>query len=155
FLNGLTVNGRSGTDLTKRDFVFAATCVPKGRFTIDSCLFEWVAGRLKGMEFSERKGDCLFRIIGGTTVPAAADEWVVHNRTRGICTGANFETDPFNRNEDAPHPVWRLKEQSEVVFAGCSLAELIVIQGAYADIRSSQCRIVRGFPGCAVDRRCF
>jgi hypothetical protein len=156
FLNGgLRVNGRSGTDPQQRDFVFAATSVPKGTFTIDSCLFEWVAGRLKGMEFSERKGDCLFRIIGGTTVPTAADDWVVNHRTRGICTGDNFETDPFNRNPDAKHPVWRLKDQSEVVFAGCSLAELIVQQRAYADIRSSECRIVGGFPGGVVDRRCF
>src|SRR5262245_18555528 len=75
-VNGLEVNGRSASGTT-RDFVFAARTVPgTDAFTLHSCLFEWVAGRLKGMTFN---GACVFRIIGSTTIPTAVVNWFVND----------------------------------------------------------------------------
>ena len=142
---GLKVNGRSATVNKQRDFVFAVTCACRGRapFTIDSCLFEWVAGRVTGMTFDTPpgKGDCLFRIIGSTTTLPNATPWSVKGKATGTCTGSNFTTE------------WKLNDQASVVFAGCSLSTLTVAAGATADIRSSECPDVsRSGPG-AVNRR--
>jgi hypothetical protein len=124
FVNNLTVNGRSASGAT-RDLVVAATSVPgQNVFNLNSCLFEWHAGRLNGMTFD---GACVFRIIGSTTIPAAVSGWSVNGTSTGICTGDNFTTG------------WTLGPGTSVVFGGCSLTALTVEAGATADIRSSEC----------------
>ena len=134
FVDGLEVNGRSASG-NARDFVFAATSVPgpNNPFTLNSCLFEWVAGRLNGMTFD---GDCLFRIIGSTQVPyndpTDIKGWFVNGTSKGICTGDNFRADD-------PTIGWTLGRGTSVVFGGCSLSALKVEAGATADIRSSEC----------------
>jgi hypothetical protein len=142
FLNGLKVKGRSASDPQQRDFVFAATCAPKGgsTFTIDSCLFEWVAGRVSGMTFDTPKGDCSFRIIGSTTTVPRAQPWAVNGTATGTCTGSKFTTE------------WTLNNDASVVFNGCWLSALTVASAtATADVQSSECPTLKG-PG-AVNRR--
>jgi hypothetical protein len=127
FVNGLTVNGRSAAVAgSTRDLVHAATCVPgPNPFDLRDCQFEWVAGRLNGMTFN---GECLFRIIGSTTIPnPQVVGWSVNGTSTGICTGDNFTSG------------WTLKSGTSVVFGGCSLSALTVEAGATADIRSSEC----------------
>jgi hypothetical protein len=145
---GLDVIGRSASGNT-RDLVFAANCVPSmNALTLDSCLFEWLAGRLNGMTFKTTNGACRFRIIGGTTVPGIAPgaDWFVNGTSQGICIGDNF-THPDFPNQ----PGWTLGPGTSVVFGGCSLAKLTVAAGATADIRSSECSSLSG-PG-TVNRR--
>lgn len=127
FVNGLTVNGRSAAVAgPTRDLVVAATCVPgQNAFTLNSCQFEWLAGRLNGMTFN---GACLFRIIGSTTIPnPGVAGWSVNGTSTGICTGDNFTSG------------WTLRPGTSAVFGGCSLSALKVEAGATADIRSSEC----------------
>jgi len=148
FVDGLMVTGRSASG-DNRDFVFAATSVPGPTypFALDSCLFEWVAGRLKGMTFN----DCRFRIIGSTAVPpkdpavnTTVVGWSVTGTSKGICTGSNFTTDPFSDPNGLNAPKWILDPGASVEFAGCSLPSLTVKEGATADIRSSECLVVQG-----------
>jgi hypothetical protein len=154
FVDSLTVNGRAASGGT-RDLVFAAASVPGPgtnavtSVTINSCLFEWVGGRVGGMTFNSPRGDCLFRIIGSTSVPGPiAVPWSVNGTSTGICNGSNFRTR------------WTLNDTASVVFAGCSFSDppppvgppaLEVAAGATADIRSSECSSFNG-PG-AINRR--
>ena len=119
FVDGLTVNGRSASG-ESRDFVFAGTSVPGpfNTFTLNKCLFEWVAGRLNGMTFT----DCLFRIIGSTQVPydnaGFIKDWSVNGTSQGICTGSNLMIDPFAT--PPVKPSWTFKSGTKVMFRGCS-----------------------------------
>jgi len=127
-------------------------------FTIDTCLFEWVGGRLAGMTFT---GDCLFRIIESTTIPnfnfdpsTSNVGWSANGTSKRICTGVNFTaetwTDPGPPPKVLNQPAWALGPGTSVIFRGCSLGELTVVAGATADIRSSECLKLNG-PG-AVNR---
>jgi hypothetical protein len=142
FVTGLIVNGRSARGAT-RDFVFGVNSVPMSPVTLNSCLFEWLAGRFGGMTFN---GACVFRIIGNTTVPTANVGWSVNGTSTGICTGDNFKA-------DNPTIGWTLGPGTSVEFAGCALHSLTVAAGATADIRSSECLKLTG-PG-PVNRRSF
>jgi len=124
FLDALVVNGRSATGPT-RDFVFCAVCVPSATPPMaDSCLFEWVGGRVAGMTFT---GACVFRIVGSTTIPGGASiPWSVNGTSQGICSGSNFSD-------------WALNDTADVTFGGCTLTSLAVAAGATADVRSSEC----------------
>jgi hypothetical protein len=138
FIDKFVVLGRSAVD-PKRDFVFAQGCAPgSNNFLIESCLFEWVAGRVAGMKFG---GDCLFRIIGSTTPPPAAGDWQAYGKSKGICIGDNFINDPDQHAPNVPPKKvgWTLWDTASVEFVGCSLWALTVFPGATADIRTSEC----------------
>src|SRR5271154_5478031 len=97
FVNSITYTGRASSGPT-RDLVEFWNCVPgMTPYTFTSAEIEYVGGRLNAMTFD---GDCVFSIIGGTTIPAASAPWNVNDTSAGNATGCLLTT-PWNVNDTA------------------------------------------------------